>query len=50
MTNNPEKKKQLTQNGIEIAARVPIIVSGTCEYNIDYLQTKANRMGHMLRV
>tara|TARA_B100000003_G_scaffold65336_1_gene58341 strand:+ start:358 stop:972 length:615 start_codon:yes stop_codon:yes gene_type:complete len=49
MTNNPEKKKQLTQNGIEIAARVPIIV-GTCEYNIDYLQTKANRMGHMLRV
>jgi len=49
MTNNPEKRSQLEANGIEITSRIPIIV-GTCEYNIQYLKTKANRMGHILRV
>ena len=49
MTNNPEKRQQLLENGIEIIQRVPIVV-GTCEYNIQYLKTKANRMGHILQV
>jgi len=49
MTNNPEKRQQLIDNGIEIKQRVPIIV-GTCEYNLQYLKTKAKRMGHILQV
>ncbi len=49
MTNNPEKRQQLIDNGIEIKQRVPIIV-GTCEYNLQYLKTKAKRMGHILHV
>ncbi|MFL2961664.1 MAG: GTP cyclohydrolase II [Candidatus Poseidoniaceae archaeon] len=49
LTNNPDKSSQLSDNGIEVMSRVPIIV-GTCEYNRSYLRTKADRMGHLLRV
>ena len=49
LTNNPDKSTQLTDNGIEVKSRVPIIV-GTCEYNRSYLRTKAARMGHLLKV
>ena len=49
LTNNPDKSAQLTDNGIEVKSRVPIIV-GTCEYNRSYLRTKAARMGHLLQV
>tara|TARA_B100000767_G_scaffold121108_1_gene115479 strand:- start:1072 stop:1677 length:606 start_codon:yes stop_codon:yes gene_type:complete len=49
MTNNPDKRQQLIENGISINSRVPIIV-GTCEHNRSYLRTKASRMGHILRV
>ncbi len=49
MTNNPDKRQQLIQNGISINSRVPIVV-GTCEHNRSYLRTKASRMGHLLRV
>ena len=47
MTNNPDKKMQLTEQGIRIQNRVPIIV-GKCKQNITYLATKAQRMGHIL--
>lgn len=47
MTNNPDKKMQLTEQGIRIQNRVPIIV-GKCKQNITYLTTKAQRMGHIL--
>jgi len=47
MTNNPDKKMQLVEQGIRIQNRVPIIV-GKCKQNITYLATKAQRMGHML--
>jgi GTP cyclohydrolase II len=47
MTNNPDKKMQLVEQGIRIQNRVPIIV-GKCKQNSTYLATKAQRMGHML--
>jgi GTP cyclohydrolase II len=47
MTNNPDKKMQLLEQGIRIQNRVPIIV-GKCKQNITYLATKAKRMGHIL--
>ncbi len=49
MTNNPEKRQQLLDNGIQVANRVPLIV-GRCAQNNSYLQTKAARMGHMLPI
>lgn len=47
MTNNPDKRFQLLEQGIQIQNRVPIIV-GKCKQNITYLSTKAKRMGHLL--
>jgi GTP cyclohydrolase II len=49
LTNNPEKQLQLSENGIDVKSRVPIIV-GACEHNRSYLRTKASRMGHVLQV
>tara|TARA_B100001287_G_C22526060_1_gene455032 strand:- start:135 stop:737 length:603 start_codon:yes stop_codon:yes gene_type:complete len=49
MTNNPEKRLQLQQNGIDIKNRIPIIIVPS-EHNISYLKTKASRMGHLLEV
>ena len=45
LTNNPEKVAQLTQHGINVAARTPLIV-GVGQQNRDYLATKGERMGH----
>ena len=47
VTNNPDKRDQLTQYGIKISNRVPIIV-GQCAENRNYMQTKGSRMGHIL--
>lgn len=47
VTNNPDKRDQLTQYGIKISNRVPIIV-GQCAENQHYMQTKGSRMGHIL--
>ena len=49
ITNNPDKKTQLMDHGIEVKSRVPIIV-GHCAQNRSYLLTKAARMGHILPV
>ena len=49
LTNNPEKRLQLTENGIDVKNRVPIIVVPS-EHNVSYLKTKASRMGHLLEV
>ena len=49
VTNNPDKRDQLTQFGIDVMDRIPIIV-GACAQNQDYLHTKAARMGHLLPV
>lgn len=45
LTNNPEKVDQLTNHGIKVASRTPLIV-GVGAKNRDYLATKGERMGH----
>ncbi len=47
VTNNPDKRAQLMDHGINVTNRVPIIV-GQCHQNRDYMQTKGARMGHIL--
>ena len=47
LTNNPDKVYQLEDFGLEIAKRVPIQVEAT-RYDLRYLLTKKNRMGHIL--
>ncbi|PPI21804.1 bifunctional 3,4-dihydroxy-2-butanone-4-phosphate synthase/GTP cyclohydrolase II [Rathayibacter sp. AY1B1] len=45
LTNNPEKVRQLTDRGIVVAERVPLVV-GVGAFNEGYLETKRDRMGH----
>lgn len=47
LTNNPDKLYQLSEFGMEILQRVPIQMDAT-KYDLFYLKTKQNRMGHML--
>ena len=48
MTNNPDKVYQLSEFGMTIRERVPIQMSAT-KYDLFYLRTKQQRMGHLLR-
>lgn len=47
LTNNPDKVAQLEAHGIEVADREPLIV-GAGDFNRNYLDTKRDRMGHVL--
>jgi len=47
MTNNPRKINQLTQYGIKVNDRIPHIMQPN-EHNRFYLETKANKSGHMI--
>ena len=47
LTNNPDKVTQLEQYGMRISERVPLFV-GVTEQNSQYLETKRDRMGHLL--
>jgi 3,4-dihydroxy 2-butanone 4-phosphate synthase/GTP cyclohydrolase II len=47
MTNNPKKIKGLEGYGIQVVERVPIETKPNQE-NIEYLKTKAKKMGHIL--
>ncbi|MBL76156.1 MAG: bifunctional 3,4-dihydroxy-2-butanone-4-phosphate synthase/GTP cyclohydrolase II [Chloroflexi bacterium] len=47
MTNNPKKIVGLESYGLNITERVPIVVDSNPE-NDFYLQTKQNKMGHLL--
>jgi GTP cyclohydrolase II len=49
MTNNPQKLDALERDGIEVVERVPV-ESGRNPYNESYLQTKAAKMGHWLKL
>ena len=47
ITNNPHKVAYLTEHGIDVVERVPLVV-GVNDMNADYLATKRDRMGHLL--
>ena len=47
LTNNPDKVYQLSDYGLSISERVPIQMEATA-YDLGYLKTKQNRMGHIL--
>lgn len=48
LTNNPDKVYQLKDYGMEIKERVPIQMKAT-PYDLFYLRTKQEKMGHMIR-
>jgi 3,4-dihydroxy 2-butanone 4-phosphate synthase/GTP cyclohydrolase II len=47
MTNNPKKINGISEYGIEVVKRVPIEVSHSHTADF-YMQTKKNKMGHLL--
>jgi len=47
LTNNPDKCEQLAAAGTVVAKRVPIEAPPN-EFSVGYLQTKRDKMGHML--
>ena len=47
LTNNPKKVVGLESYGLHLVERVPIVVQGTPE-NTSYLQTKRDKLGHLL--
>jgi len=47
LSNNPEKRRQLVERGIEVTELVPLVV-GIGSDNEGYLDTKRDRMGHAL--
>jgi 3,4-dihydroxy 2-butanone 4-phosphate synthase/GTP cyclohydrolase II len=49
MTNNPRKMIGLQGYGIEVVERVPIETKPNKE-NVEYLRTKAQKMGHLLSI
>ena len=49
MTNNPKKIMELEQAGIELDTIIPIQAKPKDE-NLKYLETKKNRMGHLLNL
>ena len=47
LTNNPGKRVGIEAHGLEVTERVPIVVPSN-EINRRYLQTKRDKMGHLL--
>ncbi|APB33733.1 bifunctional 3,4-dihydroxy-2-butanone 4-phosphate synthase/GTP cyclohydrolase II/unknown domain fusion protein [Gloeomargarita lithophora Alchichica-D10] len=47
ITNNPRKIAGLRGYGLTVVERVPLMVEVT-HYNLDYLATKADKLGHLL--
>lgn len=48
MTNNPKKRVGLQSYGLEVVELIPLEIPATME-NQQYLQTKRDKMGHILR-
>ena len=47
LTNNPAKRAGLEGYGLQMVERVPIVMEPN-EHNLRYLQTKRDKMGHLL--
>ena len=47
LTNNPEKISKLERYRVRVVERVPLVVRNT-PFNARYLQTKRDKLGHML--
>jgi GTP cyclohydrolase II len=47
MTNNPKKLNALTEYGVKITERIPLVIPPN-PYNEFYLRTKAEKSGHMI--
>lgn len=47
LTNNPDKLSYLEDLGFEVVERIPLVV-GLNPFNVEYLATKRERMGHHL--
>ncbi|MEJ2852627.1 MULTISPECIES: GTP cyclohydrolase II [unclassified Saccharothrix] len=47
MSNNPDKIKALEHHGIQVTARIPLLIPPNT-HNIAYLQAKRDRLGHDL--
>jgi 3,4-dihydroxy 2-butanone 4-phosphate synthase / GTP cyclohydrolase II len=47
ITNNPRKIAGLKGYGLDMVDRVPLLIEAT-SYNVDYLATKAEKLGHLL--
>jgi 3,4-dihydroxy 2-butanone 4-phosphate synthase/GTP cyclohydrolase II len=48
LTNNPKKIKGIEGYGLEVVERMPIQMVANDD-NLEYLQTKKNKMGHLLK-
>lgn len=48
MTNNPRKVDAFTCCGIQVDERIPL-TTGLNPHNADYLDTKANKLGHLMK-
>ena len=48
LTNNPDKVDQLAKYGIPVTGRLPLQMPAT-PYDLFYLKTKQQRMGHLLK-
>jgi 3,4-dihydroxy 2-butanone 4-phosphate synthase/GTP cyclohydrolase II len=49
LTNNPDKRAGLEGHGLSIVERIPLETEPT-PHNIEYLRTKAEKLGHLLDV
>lgn len=49
LTNNPRKVTELTNHGVQVDERVPVVTTPT-GHNIAYLRTKQDKLGHLLDV
>jgi GTP cyclohydrolase II len=48
MTNNPDKISKLQDVGVVIESRIPVIIKAN-QHNKRYLETKRDRMSHLLK-
>ena len=48
MTNNPRKTEVLRRLGVDVNGTIPVVVQPNSSYSKHYMQTKRNRMDHMM--